>query len=177
VRAVFLVLLLTACAVGNPQYPIAWDPLLPPKTADCRILQGTYADRGQTRGGQTARSLTRELFGYRQEWKDATRVQLVLPSDDVLAITVWAGMEQLFTRHLQASKGGFTCQAGVLTVLDKRWVAEDLLAGHENVALELHSADGYLVAKVQEFTFALGFLIVPLVADATHWYRFHRLPN
>ena len=173
----FLLPLLAACAVGNPEFPIAWEPLLPPKSADCRVLQGTYADRGQTREGHIARSLTRELFGFREEWGSATRVQLELPIDDVLAITVWAGNERLLTRDLHTVDGEFFCNAGVLVVRDKRWVAEDLLAGHENVRLELHPADGFVVARIREFTFALGFLVVPLVADATHWYRFQRLSN
>jgi hypothetical protein len=176
VKAAFLVLLVAGCAVGNPEYPIGWDPLIPPKVGDCRVLQGIYADRGRTRDG-LARSLTRELFGFREEWASATRVQFELPIDDVLTVTVWAGSEKLLARDLHVSEGEFTCDAGVLVVRDKRWVAEDLLAGHENVALELHPADGYLVARIREFTFALGFLLVPFVADATHWYRFPRITN
>jgi hypothetical protein len=31
------------------------------------------------------------------------------------------------------------------------------------------------VVLVKEFTFAVAFLVVPFVADATHWYRFQRL--
>lgn len=166
-----------ACAVGIPQYPPSWDPLVPPPSADCRHLQGMYSDRGQTRDGQTVRSLTRELFGFREEWKPATKVQLELPSAEVLAVTVWAGEERLFTRNLHARTGDFTCEAGKLIVRDKRWVAEDLVTGHEKVALELHHSDGYLVARVRELTLAMVFILVPLVADATHWYRFPRLQN
>ena len=166
-----------ACAVGNPEYPANWDPLVPSASTDCRHLQGIYSDRGQTRDGLTVRSFTRELFGYRKEWKPATRVELEFVRDDVLAVTVWGDADKLFTRNLHAATGDFACEAGRLTLRDKRWVAEDLVAGHENVALELHDAQGYLVAQVKELTFAVVFIVVPLVADATHWYRFQRLRN
>lgn len=166
-----------ACAIGNPVYPTNWDPLVPPASPDCRHLTGVYADRGQTRDGLTARSLTRELFGYREEWKAATRVQLELLEGDVLAVTAWADGNKLFTRNLHAATGDFKCEGGRLIVRDKRWIAEDLVAGHEKTTLELHHADGHLVARVKEFTLAVVFIVVPLVADATHWYRFPRLEN
>jgi hypothetical protein len=166
-----------ACAVGNPRYPVNWDPLVPSASADCRRFEGSYADRGQTRDNLTARSLTRELFGYREEWKQAARVRFTLVGDDVLAVTVSGTDRELVTRNLHASTGDFACDQGRLIVRDRRWVAEDLVAGHERTTLELHHADGYLVANVNEFTLAVVFIVVPLVADATHWYRFQRLPN
>ena len=166
-----------ACAVGNPTYPTNWDPLVPPASADCRRLEGVYADRGQTRDNLTARSRTRELFGYREEWKQAVSVRFRFVGDDVLAVTVSGTDRELVTRNLHATTGDFACEEGHLIVRDRRWVAEDLVAGHEKTTLELHHADGYLVANVNEFTLAVVFIVVPLVADATHWYRFQRLPN
>ncbi|MGQ0545793.1 MAG: hypothetical protein ACT4P3_10740 [Betaproteobacteria bacterium] len=166
-----------ACAIGNPEYPANWDPLVPPAVADCRRFEGWYADRGQTRDGFSQRSLTRELFGYREEWRAATRVRLEFPAEDVLQVTVWAGESKVSTRNLHAAVGDFRCENGRLTVRDKRWVAEDLVAGHENVTVELHEQGKELVALVKEFTLAVAFVIVPFVADATHWYRFRRLPN
>jgi hypothetical protein len=166
-----------ACAIGNPQYPTSWDPLVPAAAADCRGLQGSYSDRGQTRDGLSTRSLTRELFGYREEWRTATHVRLEFLSDDVLQASVWAGETRVSARNLHAAAGDFTCDNGRLTLRDKRWVAEDLVAGHENVTVELYAQGDQLVAQVKEFTFAVAFLIVPFVADATHWYRFRRLAN
>jgi hypothetical protein len=163
------------CAIGNPQYPANWDPLLPSASAGCEHLVGTYADRGQTRDGLTARSFTRELFGYREEWRIATRLQLAFLSDDVLQVTIWAGDKKVSERNLHAATGDFACEAGQLAVRDRRWVAEDLVAGHENVTIELHQQGSQLVALVKEFTFAVAFVVVPFVADATHWYRFQRL--
>jgi hypothetical protein len=165
------------CAIGNPQYPANWDPLLPSASAGCEHFEGTYADRGQTRDRLSARSLTRELFGYRGDWKRATRVQLSFPSDGVLAVKVWGDDAELANRNLHAASGDFSCEDGRLIVRDKRWVAEDLVAGHEKTTIELHDAEGYLVAQVNELTLAVVFIVVPLVADATHWYRFPKLPN
>lgn len=166
---------LQACAIGNPAYPSKWDPLVPPTTAECQRFEGIYADRGETRDGLTARSLTRELFGYREEWKAATKVQLRFISEGVLQVTVWAGDRSVSVRDLHKATEDFDCNAGRLVIRDKRWVAEDLLAGHESVTLELHEQGQYLVALVTEFTFAVAFVVVPLVADATHWYRFQRV--
>ena len=134
-----------------------------------------YADRGQTRDGLTVRSLTREMFGYREEWKAATRVGFKFVSPDVLQVTVWAGDELASERNLHADTGDFKCEAGKLVVHDKRWVAEDLVAGHENTTIELHAQGNHVVALVKEFTYAIAFLVVPFVADATHWYRFQRV--
>ena len=165
------------CAIGNPQYPVSWDPLVPSASTDCRHFEGSYADRGQTRDGLTVRSFTRELFGYREEWKAATRVQFAFPSEDVLQITTWSGENKVSERNLHSATGDFACEAGVLAIRDRRWVAEDLVAGHENVTVELHMQGDQLIALVKEFTFAVAFVIVPFVADATHWYRFRRLTN
>jgi len=165
-----------ACAIGNPQYPVSWDPLVPSASADCKHFEGSYADRGQTRDDLTVRSLTRELFGYREEWRTATRVQLAFLSDDVLQATIWAGDKKVSERNLHAATGDFACEAGQLALRDRRWVAEDLVAGHENVTIELYDQGNQIVALVKEFTFAVAFLVVPFVADATHWYRFERLP-
>jgi len=163
------------CAIGNPQYPVSWDPLVPSASADCRHFEGSYADRGQTRDGLSVRSFTRELFGYREEWRAATRVQLEFLSDRVLQVTVWAGDNKVSVRNLHGDTGDFACEAGQLAVRDRRWVAEDLVAGHENVTIELHEQGNQIVALVKEFTFAVAFLVVPFVADATHWYRFQWL--
>jgi hypothetical protein len=162
------------CAIGDPVYPANWDPLVPSASVDCQRLEGTYADRGQTRDRLSARSFTRELFGYREEWKAATHVQLRFLSEEVLQVTIWAGDSKVSERNLHAATGDFSCEAGRLLVHDKRWVAEDLVAGHENVVIELHDQGTHVVALVKEFTFALAFVVVPFIADATHWYRFQR---
>jgi len=167
--------LLAGCAVGVPEYPPNWDPLLPPAFEHCEGFEGTYADRGETRDRLSARSLTRELFGDDREWKLARRVALALPQDDVLRVTVYGEQGMLFRRDLHESAGEFECRGGKLLIRDKRWVAEDVVAGHENVTLALHRSGSYLVAQAKERTYAVVFLVVPLAADATHWYRFPRL--
>jgi hypothetical protein len=151
---------------------LSWQTLEPPETADCRHFEGFYADRGQTRDGLTLRSLTREMFGYREEWKAATRVGFKFLSPDVLQVTVWAGDALASERNLHADSGDFTCEEGKLIVRDKRWVAEDLVAGHEDVTLELHTDGSHLIVFVKEFTYAVAFLVVPFIADSAHWYRF-----
>lgn len=173
--ALCLPLGIQACAIGNPNYPSNWDPLVPTPAADCRRFEGSYADRGQTRDGLSVRSLTREMFGFREEWKQATRVEFKFTADDVLQATVWTGERSVSVRNLHRASGDFECADGKLIVRDKRWVAEDLVAGHENVTLELQLQDQYLVTLVKEYTFAVAFVVVPFIADATHWYRFARL--
>ena len=169
--------LLAGCAVGIPEYPPKWDPLLPPAVAHCRSFEGTYSDRGETRDRLSARSLTREIFGDDREWKEARRVALELPSEEVLRITVYGEEGTLLRRDLHASAGEFECEDGKLVIRDARWVAEDLVMGRENTRLELHRSGRFLVARVRERTYALVFLVVPLAADATHWYRFPRLAS
>ncbi|MNC91102.1 hypothetical protein D3C83_72980 [compost metagenome] len=93
----------------------------------------------------------------------------------MLRVTVYGEMGTLFRRDLRASEGEFECRAGRLVIRDKRWVAEDVVAGRENVTLELHRSGRYLVVQARERTYAVVFLVVPLAADATHWYRFPRL--
>jgi hypothetical protein len=173
-RAVPLLLALAGCAVGDPNYPAKWEPLVPSPIAHCRGFEGTYADRGETRDRLSARSLTRELFGYDEQWKTATRVELTMPGDDLLRVTVLGTEGTLFRRDLHAGTD-FECDAGKLVVRDKRWVAEDLVAGREKVTLELHNTRRHLVVQIKETTYAVVFLVVPLVADATHWYRFERV--
>ena len=103
-------------------------------------------------------------------------MMLALPADDVLRVTVYGEEGTLFRKDLHAASGDFECDAGRLVIRDARWVAEDLVTGREKVTLELHRGGGrHLVAKVRERTYAVVFLVVPLVADATHWYRFSRL--
>lgn len=167
--------LLAGCAVGVPEYPVDWDPLLPRAVAHCRAFEGTYADRGETRDQLSARSLTREIFGDDREWKDARRVALALPSDDVLRITVYGETGTLVQRHLGPEE--FQCDDGKLVIRDARWVTEDLVIGREKTIVELHPGGRFLVAQVRERTYALVFLLVPLAADATHWYRFARLSS
>jgi hypothetical protein len=171
----FVVIALQACAIGDPAYPSGWDPLVPSPAQDCGRFEGVYADRGETRNGLSTRSLTRELFGYREEWRRATSVELRFASNEVLRVTVRAGSLSLSERDLHKATGDFDCNAGRLVLRDKRWVAEDLVAGHEDVTIELHMEGNHLVALAREFTFAIAFLVVPFVADATHWYRFQRL--
>lgn len=169
-------LALAACAVGDPNYPAHWAPLAPPPAADCRHFAGTYSDEGETPDKFQKASFTRELFGYRRGWDEATRLTFALPADDVLEVTVWSEEGELFTRRLLASAGDFACNEGRLTIRSKRWVTEELLATRENVTLELHAENGYLTARVHEFSYALAFLVVPFIADAVHWFRFARLP-
>jgi hypothetical protein len=115
------------------------------------------------------------MFGYREDWRAATAVQLGFLSDDVLQVAIWENDKKISERNLHAATGDFVCDAGRLVLHDKRWVAEDLVAGHENSIIELHDQGSQLVALVKEFTFAVAFLVVPFVAEATHWYRFQRV--
>src|SRR6266446_1318519 len=53
-------LCLAGCAAVNP-YPAAWEPLYPSAAADCKLFQGGYSDKADSRDNVKP-SLTRELF-------------------------------------------------------------------------------------------------------------------
>lgn len=167
---------LAGCAVGDPQYPLSWGPLPHPPASDCVHFEGVYADEGDTRDRFQKASFTRELFGYRPGWKAAKRVEFSFLDEDALLVTVWSEEGELIKRTLSAEAGDFTCDAGRLVIRNERWVVEELLAAHENTTLELHANGRYLVARVNERSYAMAFVVVPFAADATHWFRFPRLP-
>jgi hypothetical protein len=166
---------LTGCAVGELKYPASWEPLPPAASKDCRHFEGAYADRGERPGHPDKPSLTRNLFGHRSGWEKAARVQFSLAAEGELEVTVWGDSDELLIRTLSAQAGDFSCEMGRLTVRDKRWVASELIAGREHATIELNVARDYLVAQVNEVTYGAIFVVVPIAADAMHWYRFPRL--
>jgi hypothetical protein len=162
------------CAVTEQDYPLAWDPLPQPATADCARFAGSYADRGEA-AGKGEPSLTYGLFGHHSGWKDVRRVDMVLPHDGVLEITAWDAQKPLFKRTLTTEAGEFRCRSGQLVVRSKRWVAEDVVAGRQEMTIEFSRADSQLVAHVQEKTYGTIFYVVPIAGTAAHWYRFARI--
>jgi hypothetical protein len=170
-----LLICVAGCAVTEQDYPLTWDPLLPPASIDCARFAGSYADRGEAAGRSAEPSLTQGLFGQHSGWKNAQRVDLALPQAGVLEITVWDAQKPLFKRTLIAQAGEFQCKGGQLVVHAKRWVASDLVSGRQSVTIEFNRADGKLVAHVQETTYGTIFAVVPIAGTAAHWYRFARL--
>lgn len=165
----------TGCAVGNPNYPVNWEPLVPKVTQDCGHFAGTYADRGDGPGYAGQASLTRELFGPHSGWESARRFQLAWDGPDSLSVTIRDDEAELMTRGFSVADGTLLCDSGRLTVRSRRWVHEVLVAGHESVSIEFSDAGERLVAYVNEVTYGLIFILVPIAADATHWYRFQRV--
>jgi hypothetical protein len=170
-----MVMCLAGCAVTEQDYPAAWDPLPQPGTADCARLAGSYADRGETTGTSAEPSLTYGLFGHHSAWKDARRVDLALPQEGVLEVTAWDEQKPILTRTLTAQAGEFRCKDGRLVVRSKRWVAEDVVAGRQDITIEFTRLDGTLVAHVKESTYGTIFAVVPIAGTAAHWYRFARM--
>ena len=165
--------LAAGCSVVDEPYPLAWDPVRP--AADCRRFEGSYADRGEA-PGQTARpSLTREIFGASGPWEKAASVRFEFTSEDALAVTVSGPEGPPAVHGLSAKAGDFACERGKLVLRQRRWVASDLMSGRESVKVELHGADPYLVAHVQEFTTGVMFAVVPLSGESARWFRFPRL--
>lgn len=173
--AAFLALWLAGCAIGDPRYPPKWDPLEPPRSLDCRRFEGTYADRGEAPEPRRNPSFTRELFGPHSAWEKAERVELRFLPENNLEVGVWAADRKLFERTLSAAAGEVKCEAGRLVLRNVRWVAEVLIAGREDMTMELHEADDAVVASVDEHSFGFIFVVVPVAAEARHWYRFKRL--
>ena len=169
-----LLVLLGGCTVSDNPYPMAWD-LLPPAAADCRQLEGAYADRGEA-PGQTARpSLTRELFGASSPWEKATTVRFGLADDDSVDVTVDGEGLKPETRRFSMKAGEARCDRGTLELVAKRWVASDLMSGRESVKIELHQSDSFLVTHVRESITGVMFLVVPLSGESARWLRFPRL--
>ena len=169
------VVCLAGCAVMEQDYPAAWDPLPPPAAKSCAGFAGNYADRGETAGARAQPSLTYGLFGHHSAWKEADRVELALPNEGALEITVWDGKTPVLKRTLTAQAGEFECRNGTLVVRSTRWVAADVVAGREKVTIDFSRANGKLVAHVRESTYGTIFAVVPIVGTAAHWYRFARL--
>ena len=96
-------LCLAGCAAVNP-YPAAWEPLRPSAAADCKLFEGGYSDKADSRDNVKP-SLTRELFGFNTDWENATRVDFSLPRDDALEVTVWSGTDKMMTRTFSAAEG------------------------------------------------------------------------
>ena len=170
-----LAVICAGCAIGEPRYPLAWGLLPTPPTEDCRSLQGNYADRGEMAIDPSKPSLTRELFGFKSDWKSATSVEFLMPVAEVLEITAWAGGKRMLTQSFNAAAGEFTCSAGHVKLSGKRWVAEEMITGQEEYSVDLYYADRHMLAFVATRTYATLFIFVPVIADATHWYRFARM--
>src|SRR5205807_1127372 len=117
-------LCLVGCAAVNP-YPVAWEPLHPSASADCKPFQGGYSDKADSLD-DVKPSLTRELFGYNTDWEKATRVDFSLPRDDMLEVTVWSGTDKTMTRTFSAAEGELACDAGRLIVRNTHWTRADV---------------------------------------------------
>lgn len=172
-RAALALLLLAGCAVAEYPYPAAWDPLLPQPDSDCRGFEGRYADRGESDDDPHKPSLTRQLFGEFSDWEDATTVELAIPKDGVLEVTVSGEKGKLFSRTLSGSD--FACRGGRLAVRDKRWIGGYIMSGRQHVEVELNQDGSRVVAQVEEMAYGVMFIIFPIIGTARHWYRFQRL--
>ncbi|MDQ5847682.1 MAG: hypothetical protein M3544_01790, partial [Pseudomonadota bacterium] len=115
------------------------------------------------------------LFGPHSGWESARRFQFAWPTPDSLDVTVWDNKDVLLARTFSAGDSSLECDSGRLIVRSQRWVREVLVAGHENVTVEFSDAGDRLVAYVNEVTYGLIFIFVPIAADASHWYRFQRV--
>jgi len=167
-------LCLVGCAAVNP-YPLAWEPLYPSASADCKLFQVGYSDKADSRD-DVKPSLTRELFGYNTDWEKATRVDFSLPRDDILEVTVWSRTDKVLTRSFSAAEGELACDAGRLILRNTRWVRADVMLAREKAKLTLHKAGDYLVAQVEDDLTGLFFVIVPIVGSVMNWYRFAKMP-
>ncbi|HEX5476406.1 MAG TPA: hypothetical protein VFX09_00955 [Burkholderiales bacterium] len=185
---------LAGCMVMDAPYPLEWETLENPPSADCRYIEGRYADRGQsiepvesrvatTEGLVTEqysqvseeRSFTRELLGEDSPWESALEIRLHMPADDAVEVTVLGKSGKALTRTFTAQSGDFQCDAGRMILHGRRWVASDLMSGREKMRMELQRSSAHLVAHVFERDTGLVFAVVPLSGDSARWIRFPRL--
>jgi hypothetical protein len=170
-KALIACFCLAGCAVAEYPYPIAWQPLVPEPDSGCREFEGRFADRGERADEPTKPSLTRELFGEFSDWENAATVQLAIPKDGVLEVTVASGQGLLFSRTLDCD-----CRGGRLIVRSRRWIAGYIMSGRQHVDLDLNRAGSAVVVQVEELAYGVMFVVFPVVGTARHWYRFQRLP-
>jgi hypothetical protein len=173
-RRLVILSLLAGCTVADEVYPTRWDPLPTAESGDCSAFRGRYADRGESPSNPSKPSLTRELFGHESPWEKAASITLE-PDDDTLDIRVELAGAKPFSRRLTRKAGEFKCERGALIVRSRRWVTSDLMSGRENVTVEMHFADPYLMARVDETTIGVMFMVVPLSGESARWFRFRRL--
>jgi hypothetical protein len=174
VRRIALILLVTGCSVADEPYPLSWDPLPRALSADCAHFRGVYSDRGESPSSPNKPSLTRELFGHDSPWEKAVSIELE-PGEGTLDIRVAAPAANAFSRRLTATAGEFACERGTLVVRSRRWVYSDLMSGRETVKIEMHQADRHLIARVEETTTGVMFMVVPLTGESARWFRFRQL--
>jgi hypothetical protein len=170
-----LLVFLAGCSVADTPYPLAWDPLGMPPTADCRRFQGTYADRGEAPGDAPPPSLTRELFGPDGPWEKAKAIRFDFMAEESVTVTVEVEGLAPVVREFSKKAGDFQCDRGNLVLNSRRWVASDLMSGRESVKIDLHTAEPFLVAHVYESVTGVMFLVVPLSGESARWFRFPRL--
>ena len=175
-RAAIACLCLAGCAVAEYPYPLAWDPLVPQPDSDCLAFEGRFADRGERDDEPTKPSLTRQLFGEFSEWEGASTVQLALPKDGVVIVTVSNDKGPLFSRTLLRDDRDFVCRGGRLIIRDRRWIAGYVMSGRQHVEVDLNDAGRRIVVQVEELAYGVMFVVFPVVGTARHWYRFERLP-
>lgn len=169
--------LVAGCAVVEQQYPTSWEPLVPQPDGDCRQFEGRYADRGERTDEPTQPSLTRQLFGELSDWENASTVQLSMPKDGALVVTV-LGTDKavLVSRTLLRDDREFDCRGGRLIIRDKRWIFGYVISGRQHMELDLNHAGRKIAVHVEELAYGVMFAFVPAAGTARHWYRFERLP-
>lgn len=172
-RPLLTVVFLAGCSVVDDPYPLVWEPLKVPPSADCRHYEGVYADRGESANQVARPSLTRELFGPDTPWEQAESVRLELTPEGAVATVM--GKAGPTTLRLEGKEGEVKCDRGVLVLKNRRWVTSGIMMGRESVNVDVHEADPYLVARVHEVTTGLVFMAVPLSGEGVRWFRFRRL--
>lgn len=168
-------LCLAGCAVAEYPYPLAWQPLVSQPESDCREFQGRFADRGEGNDEAARPSLTRELFGEFSDWENAKTVQLAMPKEGVLEISVANDAARPFFSRTFRKDKDFSCRGGRLIVHSRRWIAGYVMSGRQLVDLELNGAGSNVIVQVEEFAYGVMFVIFPVIGTARHWYRFQRL--
>jgi hypothetical protein len=163
--------LLSGCTFADP-YPASWVALSSALSADCRHIQGSYSERGESSNPYNrSGSLTSLIFGQTPR---ATRVNLALPKTGMLEVTGWEDTTRLFSRALTTQAGEFACETGVAVVRRTQWQGQGQGAGRSQFTVELSTAGDHLVIKETEFAVGLA-VVVPVAGTGTHWYRFARL--
>jgi len=180
------VLLLTGCAsVDRTPYPSSW-PLLVSGESGCSALDGTY----ENAAAQTS---------YPDRWQKVRLALTLLPhsvdlqsirtltldlntAGDRLRVTGRNKAGQVVAQYDYAKRSGiFRCDAGQLVIhpdrLPKAQRAPDnpvVGVTRQDVRL-LKARDGSLILRESGSATGLAFMVVPVHAESTQWFRFRRV--
>ncbi len=155
----------------------------PDLRAGCPVLDGVYANRGES-AYRYAHDSSDLLLSVRLvnlgPKTGGTMVRLHQSTPDTLEVVMLESNGQEYSRKtLQRTQGDFECEAGMLWLRGTTTVMKDgtgIGSNTQRLGLML-AVDGTLAGKQHSYGAAAIGWIVPLVESQDIWYRWDRVSN